>query len=323
MTKPRDFMGPYRMARLIRAGHACLVWEAVNEKKSDHVPDERVALKMLRVELARDREELSYLKHEFEVTKELNHPNIIRVYDFETQYQAPFLVMELYSALNLKLVLREGPDPLAWVAEKIIHQSCHALHYLHEKGWVHCDIKPDNMLVDDDGNLKLIDFTIAQRPKKRDLFGFLKRKSMVRGPRSYMSPEQIRGKTLDGRSDVYELGCVIFELLSGRPPYTGSSPNDLLEKHIKSSVPSVIVYNKEVTRECADLLRRMMAKKPESRPQTMWDALQDFKDVRIFNKKPQPPKIKLSELDVGPITDADALKNLPQARTADEDREGR
>lgn len=320
MTKPRDFMGPYRMARLIRAGHACLVWEAVNEKKSDRVPDERVALKMLRVEIARDREELGYLKHEFEVTRELNHPNIIRVYDFETQYQAPFLVMELYSALNLKLVLREGPEPLAWVAEKIIHQSCHALHYLHEKGWVHCDIKPDNMLVDDDGNLKLIDFTIAQRPVKRDLFGFLKRKGTVRGTRSYMSPEQIRGKTLDGRSDVYELGCVIFELLSGRPPYTGSSPNDLLEKHIKSSVPSVVVYNKEVTRECADLLRRMMAKKPENRPQSMWDALQDFKDIRIFNKKPQPPKVKLSEMDVGPITDADALKNLPQARPAEEDQ---
>ena len=205
MTKTRDFMGPYRLARLIRAGHACLVWEAVNEKTN-----ERIALKMLRVEKARDREELSYLKHEWEVTKDLNHQNIIRVYGFETQFQTPFMVMELYSALNLKLILREGPEPLAWVAEKIIHQSCHALHYLHEKGWVHCDIKPDNMLVDDDGNLKLIDFTIAQRPK-RDFLSYFKPRGPVRGTRSYMSPEQIRGDTLDGRSDVYELACVIFE----------------------------------------------------------------------------------------------------------------
>lgn len=104
--------------------------------------------------------------------------------------------------------------------------------------------------------------------------------SLVRGTPPRPQPHT----TLDGRSDVYELGCVIFELLSGRPPYTGSSPNDLLEEHIKSSVPSVIVYNKEVTRECANLIRRMMAKKPENRPQTMWDALEDFKDVRIFNK---------------------------------------
>jgi serine/threonine-protein kinase len=137
-----------------------------------------------------------------------------------------------------------------------------------------------------------------------------------------MSPEQIRGETLDGRSDVYELGCVIFELLAGRPPYTGSTPNELLEKHLKTAVPSVVVYNKDVTRECADLLRRMMNKKRESRPQTMWDALQDFKNIRIFHKKPQPPKVKLSDLDVGPITDADALKNLPQARSGSEEQEG-
>ena len=316
MTKARDFMGPFRLARLIRAGHACAVWEAFNEKTK-----ETRALKMLRVEKLGDRDELSHLKHEWEVTRELNHPNIIRVYDFETHYQAPFLVMELYSALNLKLVLREGPEPLAWIAEKIIHQSCHALHYLHEKGWVHCDIKPDNMLVDDDGNLKLIDFTIAQRPK-RDFLSFLKPKGPVRGTRSYMSPEQIRGETLDGRSDVYELGCVIFELLAGRPPYTGSTPNELLEKHLKTSPPSVIVYNKEVTRDCADLIRRMMHKKREGRPKSMWDTLQDFKNVRIFNKKPQPPKVKLSDLDVGPITDADALKNLPQAHAGTEDQEG-
>lgn len=308
MTKSRDYVGPYRMARLIRAGHACLVWEAVNEKTS-----QRFALKMLRLEQRKDREELRYLRHEWEVTKELNHPHIIRTFEFETQYQSPFLVMELYSALNLKQVLREGPEPIAWIAEKIIHQACHALHYLHEKSWIHCDIKPDNMLVDDEGNLKLIDFTIAQRPK-RDFLGFLKPKGNVRGTRSYMSPEQIRGETLDGRSDVYALACVVFELLCGRPPYTGSTPNELLEKHLKSSVPSVMVYNNEVTRDCADLLRRMMTKKRELRPKSMWDTLQEFKRIQIFNKKPQPPKKKLSELDVGPITDMDALKNLPQAR---------
>jgi serine/threonine protein kinase len=311
VTKARDFVGPYRLARLIRAGHACMVWEAVNAKTG-----ERFALKMLRAERGDDSEEIGYLKHEWEVTKNLNHPNIIRVYDLPTQFGPPFLVMELYSALNLKLVLREGPEPLAWIAEKIIHQVCHALHYLHEKGWVHCDMKPDNVLVDDDGNVKVIDFTIAQKPK-RDFLSFLKPKGPVRGTRSYMSPEQIRGETLDGRSDVYSLGCVFFELLSGRPPYTGSTPNELLERHLKSSVPSVVVYNKEVSRECADLIRRMMSKKRETRPNSMWDTLQEFKNVRIFNKKPTPPKVKLSELEVGPITDAEALKMSQASKEKD------
>lgn len=314
MTKIRDYVGPYRLSRLIRVGTSCQVWEALKENT-----EERYALKMLKPEKVKDRGEIADLRHEFEVAKDLRHPTIIRIYSLETQYQAPFLVVELYSALNLKQVLREGPEAIAHIAEKIIHQATHGLHYMHEKGWIHCDIKPDNFLVNDDGDVKLIDFTISQRPKV-NLLRFLGIKNKVKGTRTYMSPEQIRGETLDGRSDVYSFACVVFELLSGRPPFTGSSPNELLEKHLKASVPSVIVYNKNVTRECGDLLRRMMNKKRDGRPKSMWEVLQEFRNIQVFNRKPQPPKKKLSELDVGPVTDADQLKQRPQ-RTLDEDLE--
>jgi eukaryotic-like serine/threonine-protein kinase len=314
VTKARDFVGPYRLARLIRTGHSCYVWEAVKEDSK-----ERFALKMLRSDVAKDRDEIKHLKHEWEVAKDLHHPNVIRIYDFSTEYHSPFLVLELFSALNLKQVLREGPEPIAYLAEKIIQQTCHGLHYLHQRGWVHCDIKPDNMLVDDDGNVKVIDFTISQR-SKRNLLSFLGFKQPIRGTRSYMSPEQIRGETLDGRSDIYSFACVIFELLGGRPPFTGSSPNELLEKHLRSSVPTVMVHNKDVTKECADLIRRMMGKKRETRPESMWEVLQEFRNIQIFSKKPQPPEFKLSQLDTGPVTDADALKQLPRAES-DQDRD--
>jgi serine/threonine protein kinase len=315
VTKVRDFVSGYRLARLIRAGHSCMIWEAVKEATG-----ERFALKMLRTEKGRDREELGYLKHEVEVAKDLNHPNLVRVYELDTQNPTPFLVLELCSALNLKQVLREGPEPIAYLTDKIISQAAHGLHYLHEKGWIHCDIKPDNFLVDDDGNVKLIDFSIAQR-SKRGLLSFLGIRPPVKGTRSYMSPEQIRGEALDCRSDVYSFGCVLFELLSGRPPYTGSTPNELLERHLRSSVPSAIVYNKNVSRDCADLIKKMMGKKRETRPKSMWDVLQAFRDVQVFNKKPQPPKYKLSELQLGPVTDADSLKQLPQ-RPDDQPQEG-
>lgn len=306
MTKVRDFVSGYRLARLIRSGHSCMIWEAVKEATS-----ERFALKMLKMEKARDREELGYLRHEVEVAKDLNHPNLVRVYELDTQNPTPFLVLELCSALNLKQVLREGPEPIAHLADKIINQAAHGLHYLHEKGWVHCDIKPDNFLVDDDGNVKLIDFSIAQR-SKRSLLSFLGIKQAVKGTRSYMSPEQIRGEPLDCRSDVYSFGCVLFELLTGRPPYTGSTPNELLERHLRSSIPSAIVYNKNVSHDCADLVKKMMGKKRETRPKSMWDVLQAFRDLQVFNKKPQPPKLRLSEMQLGPVTDADSLKQLPQ-----------
>jgi len=230
VTKMRDFVGPYRLARLVRAGHSCFVWEAVKDETG-----ERFALKMLKPDFVDDKEAVGYLRHEWEVAKGMKHPHVIRFYDFRTQDYAPFLVLELFNALNLKQVLREGPEPLAYLVDKIVQQTAKGLHYMHERGWVHCDVKPDNLLVNDEGEVKLIDFTIAQRSKRtlKSLLGF---KEPVRGTRSYMSPEQIRGETLDRRSDVYGLGCVIFELLSGRPPFTGSSPNELLEKHLRASI---------------------------------------------------------------------------------------
>lgn len=316
MTRARDFVGPYRLARLVRAGQSCHIWEAVKDETG-----ERFALKMLKPDAPNAKQEIGYLRHEWEVAKDLNHPNIIRIYDFVTQYHLPFLVVELFSALNLKQVLRDGPEPLSWLVEGIIQRMAKALHYLHEKGWVHCDVKPDNVLVDDEGNVKVIDLAIAQR-SKRSLLSFFGGKQTVRGTRSYMSPEQIRAEKLDGRSDVYSLGCVIFELLSGRAPFTGSSPNELLEKHLRASVPNVIVYNKDVTKECADLIRRMMSKKRELRPKSMWEVLQEFRNVPIFSKKPQSPTLRLSQMDFGPVTDADALKHLPQARAGGEEDQG-
>ena len=309
VTKIRDFLGPYRLSRLIRAGQTSQVWEAHNDKTS-----ERFALKVLKPDLRKDRRELGYLKHEFEVAKDLNHPNIIKLHEFCTQYQTPFLVLELYSALNLKQVLREGPEHIAHLTEKIVHQSSHALQYFHTKGWIHCDLKPDNLLVNEEGNVKLIDFTISQKPKP-NLLRFLGIKSTIRGTRSYMSPEQIRGKTLDGRSDVYSFGCVVFELLTGKPPYTGSTPNELLSRHLNASIPSPVMHNSNVTRDFSDLLRRMMAKVPAARPASMWEVLQECKKIRIFNKRPTPPAKALSEIETKTITDIDDLKNVSKKKT--------
>ncbi len=106
-------MSGYRLARLIRAGHSCMIWEAVKEATG-----ERFALKMLKMEKVRDREELGYLKHEVEVAKDLNHPNLVRVYELDTKTPAPFLVLELCAGFNLKQVLREGPDPIAHLPER-------------------------------------------------------------------------------------------------------------------------------------------------------------------------------------------------------------
>jgi serine/threonine-protein kinase len=111
----------------------------------------------------------------------------------------------------------------------------------------------------------------------------------------------------------------MFELLAGRPPFTGSTPNELLEKHLKNAVPSILVYNNDVTKEFNELMRRMLSKKRETRPSSMWEVLQEFRSIQVFTKKPQPPGFKLSQLDAGPRVDADALKQLPQQSTEDDE----
>lgn len=285
MTKARDFLGPYRLARLIRAGNSCQVWEAV-----ENVTNAKFALKVLREDFRLDKRELSFLKNEYDIAAQLSHPNVIKVHKLILDGPAPFIALELFSELNMKQALRRGPESLAFMLEKIIVGCTEGLYYMHSKGYVHCDVKPDNFLVSREGEVKLIDFTISQKMKTGIARLFSGKAKNVQGTLSYMSPEQIRGEALDQRSDVYSFGCVMFELVTGKPPYTGTSPNELLNKHISASIPSPLVANDNVTSEFAALLKSLMAKKPEARTASMWEVLKQMRVTRIFKKPPRIPE---------------------------------
>ncbi|MEM6366375.1 MAG: protein kinase, partial [Planctomycetota bacterium] len=159
MSRSRDFLGPYRLARLIRAGSTAQVWEAIDAAGKN----DRFALKILNQASRTDKTELAAIKHEFNVGKEMKSPRIIRMLDHRVDNGTPYLVLELFSELNLKQALRRGPDSLAFMVDKIIEQAAEGLYYMHTKGWIHRDIKPDNYLVSRDGTTKLIDFTIAEK----------------------------------------------------------------------------------------------------------------------------------------------------------------
>ncbi len=283
MSKVRDFLGDYRLTRLIRMGSTCQVWESLHTKTG-----ERFALKVLRPDQRGNRTQIAFLKHEFEVAKELKHKNLIQVHEYVSDSQTPFLVLELFSELNMKMALRRGPSLIAHMLPTIMEQAVEGLYYLHSKGYVHCDVKPDNFLVTREGDIKLIDFAVAKKIRTGlgRLFGG---GGSIQGTRSYMSPEQIRGKTLDGRADIYSLGCVFYELLVGKPPFTGDSPNDLLNKHLSASIPSPLVANDNATPEIAALVKKMMAKRPDDRPESMWDVLKILRGTKIFKKPPRIP----------------------------------
>ena len=292
MASGRDFLGPYRFVRLIRSGNTCQVWEAIKDPNP-----ERVALKVLLIEHLKNKEEIEQLKHEAEVGLTLSHPHVIKIFEFNGKHELPFVAMELFPGRNLKQELRENADSLAFYAPEILKQCAAALHHLHTKGWVHCDIKPDNYLVRND-QIRMIDFSIAQKSKKQGLLsGLFGKNNKIKGTRSYMSPEQIRGLPLTPAADIYSFGCTTFEIFAGRPPFAASSPNELLNKHLKSPPPTVLAYNDRVTPEINDLLQKMMAKDPAKRPDSMKTVLGELEKHPIYRPGMRPPAPAISASD--------------------------
>jgi eukaryotic-like serine/threonine-protein kinase len=295
VTRARDFLGPYRLARLIRVGQTCQIWEAVKTDDPIHY-----ALKVPIPEKRKDRTMIGELKREFEVGSELKgHKNIIHIHEFNTEGEVPYLVMEYFDHDNLKLWLRLGPQAIAYFAPKFVEQGSEALFYMHTKGWVHRDIKPDNFLISDEAQVKLIDFAISERMRTgmSAFFGKMFSGTRTQGTRSYISPEQIRNQNLDARADIYSFGCVLFELITGKPPYTGDNADDLLNKHLNAAIPAVLVFNDNVTEEFSDLIRRMMSKRKEDRPPTMWEFLKEYRAMRAFKVVPKQPAVKPSLKD--------------------------
>ena len=277
------YIGPYRLLNVVNTGQTSQIWQAF-----DDAANEICGIKVLLSEFRRNREHLAYLKQEWIVGESLRHERIIRFRTYAVDRGTPYLAMEWFPAPNLKQRMRYDYDKIEYRIPQLIEQMCEALVYLHAEGWIHRDVKPDNFLVSEECNVKLIDFALTQR-LKGGISKLLGPKGKVQGTRSYMSPEQIRGGALDGRADLYSLACTLYELLSGKPPYTGTNANDLLLKHLRAAVPTLESANHNVTPEFGELIRRSMAKKASLRPKSIADFLTDFRMVRVFRRAPKSP----------------------------------
>jgi serine/threonine protein kinase len=289
-----EYFGMYRLLNPAGNGRHCQVWEAMHDGKN-----ERFALKIIKSDYRNDNEQITLMKHEFAVGRELSHPNVITIFEFDSSKTAPFIAMEFFaSATNLKQLISPTTQPTGGLVlgiermvrqiPRIIEQAAAGLAYFHQQGWIHRDIKPNNFLINPAADVKLIDYAIAER--RRGLLGRLFGKTKIAGTRSYMSPEQIRGQALDYRTDIYSFGCVMFELLAGKPPYTGNSENELLNKHLRAPIPSAETYNKYLTYECVQLVKAMLAKDPVDRPVSMDEVLGYLRANRVYRTMPPAPK---------------------------------
>jgi serine/threonine protein kinase len=279
----REYVGPYRLLYIVATSRTALIAEALLDAER-----RRVAIKMLRPEFTRDKEQIGLFKHEYAVGHAIEHERLVHIYELAVERDLVYMSMEFFPDRNLKQAIQQGAERIAHQAPKIIEQAAEGLAHFHSQGWIHRDIKPDNFLVNRHGEVKLIDFALAQRPKG----GFARLiggKAKVQGTRSYMAPEQIEGKHLSLQTDLYSFGCSLYELIRGKPPYTGISSNELLSKHLKAPIPLLSQGASNVTQEFAGLVKRMMAKNPADRPATMDDFLQEFRNIKLFVRSPQPP----------------------------------
>lgn len=278
------YVGPYRLLNVVHTGQTSQIWQAFHD-----VERKIYGVKTLLHKFQRERDHLHYLRWEASVGQKVSHDRIVQIFAYAVDRGTPYLAMEWFPAPNMKRRILGGVDRIAHLLNKIIIQAAEGLSYFNQMGWVHRDVKPDNFLVNNVGEVKLIDFALAQR-SKTGLSKLLSPRAKVQGTRSYMSPEQIRGEVVDARADVYGFGCTIHELLSGRPPYTGASADDLLRKHLKSSPPSLEAADRNITPECAQLVRSTLAKEPGKRPQSIDDFLLQFRMIRVYKKPPIPPE---------------------------------
>jgi serine/threonine-protein kinase len=247
----------------------------------------KVAIKVLRRDLARDPSFVARFRKEALAAGGLNHSGIVSVYDSGEENNSPYIVMELITGESLRQLLQKGLIPQA-LALEIVEGILQALEYSHKEGIVHRDIKPGNIMITDSGDIKVMDFGIARATD--DIGATMTNTWNVVGTAQYLSPEQATGEMADGRSDLYSLGCLMYELLTGRPPFTGDTPVSIAYQHVSSPITPASQVKPGLSTDIDRMLEVVLSKDPNNRYQDATAMLADLQ--RVIKGEPVTTKIQ-------------------------------
>ena len=286
-ARSRRTVGRYLVTGRIGKGGMGHVYRALDEAL-----EREVAVKTLTVEGTLDEESRRRFEIEAKAAARLQHPNIVTVFELGEDRGVPFIAMEMLPGVDLEGLVRSGEEML--LAEKldVVIQVCRGLAFAHEHGIVHRDIKPSNIRLLDDGTVKIMDFGIAKLGGTQ-----LTKAGMMVGTVHYMSPEQVRGRKLDGRSDVFSLGVILYELLAGRRPFKGEGATEVLFKIVNDQPPPLDPVPLEgVSGRLPEIVARALAKSAEERHPTAAALADDLAAVLAAHERaagigPTPPAI--------------------------------
>jgi len=272
----------YLLVNCIATGNVSQVWEVQQQSTS-----QMFAMKLLLEEALGDSEQRNTMKHEAKVGTALEHPNIIRIFDSKVSKKQAFIIMELFKAVNLKSTIRSSLLNVHVRMSKLAESVASAFAYMHEKGWIHKDIKPDNILMTKGSEVRVIDFSLASKPDSAIGRMVTKKSNIaIQGTRTYIAPELIKRERLTPKADIYSLGVTFYECLTGRPPFTGTNPNALLMSHVKEKPPAPSELHKNISPQADALIARMLSKKPADRHESMQEVFTEVRGINFFKVDP-------------------------------------
>jgi len=287
MTTPHQLSDRYELGEILGFGGMSEVHLA-----RDLRLHRDVAIKVLRADLARDPSFYLRFRREAQNAAALNHPAIVAVYDTgeaeTTGGPLPYIVMEYVDGVTLRdIIHHDGPMPPRRALE-VIADACQALNFSHQHGIIHRDVKPANIMISNTGAVKVMDFGIARAIA--DTGNSVTQTAAVIGTAQYLSPEQARGERVDARSDVYSLGCVLYEILTGEPPFVGDSPVAVAYQHVREDPIAPSHKHAGISAELDAVVLKALAKNPDNRYQSAAEMRADL--VRVHSgEKPEAPKV--------------------------------
>ena len=271
--------GPYKITEKIGEGGMAVVYKGYQQSLNRHV-----AVKVLRAELAQDEEFVIRFRREALAVAELSHPNILHVYDAGFAHGVYYIVMAYVDGGSLKDLIVQGPMEIGY-ATSIAAQLADALHHAHQRGLIHRDVKPSNVLITRDGRPLLTDFGIAKALHES---AGLTRTGTSIGTPEYMAPEQIQGQKVDGRTDIYALGIVLYEMLVGWVPFTATTPVAVLYRQVNEPPPPLRQANINVPPWLEAVAIKALTKTPQDRYQQASEFAEALRQRRAPEKVPTP-----------------------------------
>ncbi|MEO3759764.1 Stk1 family PASTA domain-containing Ser/Thr kinase [Mycobacterium sp. B14F4] len=324
MTTPQHLSDRYELGEILGFGGMSEVHLA-----RDLRLHRDVAIKVLRADLARDPSFYLRFRREAQNAAALNHPAIVAVYDTgeaETPTgPLPYIVMEYVEGVTLRDIVHNDGPMESKKAIEVIADACQALNFSHQHGIIHRDVKPANIMISKTGAVKVMDFGIARALADASS---VTQTAAVIGTAQYLSPEQARGEKVDARSDVYSLGCVLYEILTGEPPFVGDSPVAVAYQHVREDPVPPSQRHADISPELDAVVLKSLAKNPDNRYQTAAEMRADL--VRVHSgEQPDAPKVftdaeRSSWLSAPPSHErTEPLDPMPRPQPAYADRERR